>query len=90
MFLQYATLPASSVQPLAQEAQRRLAPEILQVPVNLDGSRRLVMRLCGGDEDRLEEGISNFCDKNDIQEESTQHQLKRLVLSKLHPGASLL
>lgn len=48
------------------------------------------MRLCGGDEDRLEEVISNFCDKNDIQEESTQHQLKRLVLSKLHPGASLL
>mmetsp|Transcript_5601 Transcript_5601/g.20180 ORF Transcript_5601/g.20180 Transcript_5601/m.20180 type:complete len:168 (-) Transcript_5601:64-567(-) len=89
-FAKYAKLPSSSVQPLAQEALRRLPAAVLQVPINLGGSRQLVLTVSRGDEERLDELISNFCDRHGIKEESAQHQIKRTVRSKLHPGATLL
>ena len=67
---QYAKLPSSSVQPLAQEALRRLPAAVLQVPINLGGSRQLVLTVSRGDEERLDELISNFCDRHGIKEES--------------------
>ncbi|UPQ97351.1 Rubisco LSMT substrate-binding domain-containing protein [Chloropicon primus] len=90
VFAKYAKLPSSSIQPLAQEALRRLPPAILQVPINLGGSRQLSLRVASGDVERLEEVISSFCDRHAIQDESAQQQIMRNVLSKIHPGASLL
>jgi len=60
------------------------------VPINLGGSRQLVLTVSRGDEERLDELMSNFCDRHGIKEESAQHQIKRTVRSKLHPGATLL